>query len=308
MTPPIVDSHIHFWDPDHLPYDWLANVPAINRAHLPGDLDTQAQGIDLAGIVFVQAGCAAEQSWQEAQWVSSLAEEEPRIQAIVAHAALEQGIGVRPELEALTSLPLVKGVRRIVQSEANGYSVQPTFVRGVQLLAEYGFSFDICVVHHQLDDTVALVQQCPEVAFVLDHIGKPAIAGRVMDPWRAQISTLAAFPNVQCKLSGMVTEADLKNWTPTDLRPYIDHVVDAFGVDRVMYGGDWPVSLLATTYVRWIEVLDQATAHLGDEAQQKLFAENVRRFYRLPRSTGVTTRWNKVRFPISRVRKIARDT
>ena len=281
MPVSIIDTHVHFWDPDNLPYRWLANATAIGGAHLPSDVAEQASSLNLDGIVFVEAGCDADQSLAEVDWVTSLAEQEPRIQGIVASAPLEQGQAARGHLAALADRPLVKGIRRMVQSEPAGFSIQPAFVEGVKLLPEYGFSFDICTVHHQLGDVITLVDQCPDVAFVLDHISKPDIKAGVMEPWAAQITQLAGYPNVTCKISGMATEADHEAWTREDLKPYIDHVINAFGIDRVMYGGDWPVSLLATTYVEWVETLVWATADLGAEGQDKLFRQNAQRFYRL---------------------------
>ena len=277
----IVDSHIHFWDPDRLQYDWLADVPAINRAFHPLDLGEQAAQVNLKKIVFVQGDCIAEHSIQEVEWVSALAKDEPRIQGVVAFAPLEQGVAVREHLQIMTQYPLVKGIRRLIQSEKAGFCGQPDFVKGVQLLPEFGLSFDICVLHHQLGEVIELVGQCPEVSFVLDHMGKPNLKAGLLDPWREQIKTLAAFPNVHCKISGLVTEADRENWTREQLKPYIDHVIEAFGLDRVMYGGDWPVSLLATTYQEWLETVAWATNELADEAKVKLFYQNAADLYRL---------------------------
>ncbi len=277
----LIDSHVHFWDPNHLHYEWLSEVPAINKSCLPADLAAQAAQLNLEKIVFVQADCLPEQGLAEAEWVSVLAQTEPRIQGIVAFAPLEQGTAVREYLQALTAYPLVKGVRRLIQSEGPGFSLQPDFVRGVQLLPEFGYSFDICIKHHQLGDILKLVEQCPEVSFVLDHTGKPDIKAGLLDPWREQIEQLAAFANVQCKLSGLATEADPEDWTRKQLKPYIDHVLASFGIDRVMYGGDWPVSLLATTYQAWVETLAWATAHLTAMEKRRLFFENAQTFYRL---------------------------
>ena len=151
----------------------------------------------------------------------------------------------------------------------------------MQQLPKFDYSFDICIVHHQLGDVLQLVAQCPDVQFVLDHSGKPGIKAGLLEPWKSQISQLAAFPNVWCKLSGLVTEADLQNWTAEDLQPYIDHVIAAFGIDRVMYGGDWPVSLLAITYQGWVETLAAAVSNLPATDKDKLFAQNAARFYRL---------------------------
>jgi L-fuconolactonase len=130
-------------------------------------------------------------------------------------------------------------------------------------------------------NTIELVRQCPGTSFMLDHIGKPDIAGGVLDPWRQQIRELASFPNVVCKISGLVTEADHQSWTEEDLAPYIAHVLEVFGEDRVVFGGDWPVVLQASRYRRWVETLDALTAELTETARRKLWADNARRFYRL---------------------------
>lgn len=281
MDLPIVDSHIHFWDPGKLSYPWLANVPVISGPHLPPDLAQQAQEVNLQGIVFVQAGATDEAWLAEARWVTELAISEPRIRGIVAHAPLELGDGARPYLEALAGLPLVKGVRRLVQGEDVDFCIQPEFVRGVQLLADYGFSFDHTIRHEQAENTIRLVEMCPDVAIVLDHFGKPPVRAGKLEPWRTHLGELAGFPNLHCKLSGLATEADHDNWTREQLRPYIDAALETFGPDRVFYGGDWPVSTLAIGYAQWIAVLDWATEDYGDETRRQIFADNAVAFYRL---------------------------
>ena len=151
------------------------------------------------------------------------------------------------------------------------------------MFPEFDLSFDLCIRHQQLPAAIEMVRQCPETRFMLDHIGKPDIKNRVLDPWREPMRALAALPNVVCKVSGLTVEADHQAWTPEDLAPYVTHVLEVFGEDRVVFGGDWPVVLQAATYRRWVETLDQLTVHLTSEARQKLWAGNARRFYRLPR-------------------------
>jgi len=214
--------------------------------------------------------------------VASLAKDDNRIQGIVAFAPLDQGEGARAYLDQLKTIPLVKSVRRLIQAEPPGFSIQPAFVASVKLLREYDLRFDLCIYHFQLPDVIELVRQCPEIEFVLDHIGKPAIRDGLLDPWRQHIRTLAQFPNVRCKISGLVTEAAPK-WIVDQLQPYIDHVIETFGIDRVMYGGDWPVVLLASSYERWIETALSATKSLTDSERQKLFSDNAKAFYRLPK-------------------------
>ena len=277
-----IDTHVHYWDGAVLRYPWLESVPAINRPFLPHDLEDASAGLGLEQIVFVQADCAPEQAIEEAAWVTKLAQTvEPRISGIVAAASLERGEAVRPQLEGLSQYPLVKGIRRLIQGQGLGFATQPDFVRGVQIVAEFGFSFDICIFHPQAADAVTLVAQCPNVSFVLDHIGKPDIRNGVMEPWATHIRELAAFPNVCCKLSGMVTEADPAAWTAADLRPYAEHIFDVFGADRIMFGGDWPVATLAASYRRWFETASAFIAELAPGEQQKVLRENAIRFYRL---------------------------
>lgn len=278
---PIVDSHIHFWDPGQLNYPWLQDIPALNHAFLPAQLAHAAAAVDLQKIIFVQADCVPEDGLAEVAWVSQLAQTEPRIQGIVAFAPLENKSASAAHLEKLKTFPLVKGVRRLIQSESRGFANQPEFVRGVQQLAHFGFNFDICIKHTQMSEAIELVSQCPEVAFVLDHFGKPAIAGKQLEPWATQIRTLAQFPHVWCKLSGLVTEADHQNWTAADLRPYLEVVLDAFGSQRLMFGGDWPVSELAASYQQWVETADVLLAALPEADRQQVFFANAQTFYRL---------------------------
>jgi L-fuconolactonase len=277
----IADSHVHFWDPGHLNYSWLEEFPQINRPFLPQDLPVEGAGWRVAAVVFVQAGGAAEAAVQEVDWVASLAAADARIRGIVAFAPLEQGEAARPQLEALKQRPLVRGIRRLIQSEAPGFSLQPGFVQGVQMLAGLDLTCDLCIRHFQMQEVSGLVRQCPQVRFVLDHIGKPDIAKGRLDPWRQDIADLARLPNVRCKLSGLVTEADWQRWTPASLQPYLDHVLEAFGIERTLFGSDWPVVTLAASYAQWVETLIQATGSLSDGEREKLFYQNAVDFYRL---------------------------
>lgn len=282
----ILDSHIHFWDPDHLRYDWLKDVPEINKPYLPADLIKQSAEHQLEKIVFVQAGAHPGDALAEVEWVTSLAGKERRIAGIVADAPLEKGAAkVEPHLRKLSQNRLVKGVRRLIQGEPEHFATAPDFVAAVRSLAAFRFSFDICVFHPQLGEIVDLVAQVPEVSFVLDHFGKPGVKGKngADDTrWRAEIARLATFPNVWCKLSGLITEADHSDWSPADLQPYIEHVVTHFGAHRLMYGGDWPVSLLASgRWSEWVDVAIDSLHRLSDVEKQKVFYDNGVEFYRL---------------------------
>ena len=278
---PIVDTHVHLWHPRQLRYPWLSEVPALNKPYLLKDYIAAYGELEIESIVFVQCDTHPDDGLKETAWVTALADVDPRIQGIVAWAPLEEGKRVAPFVEKLADNPLVKGIRRLIQSESVDFCVQPDFVNGVKVLSRYGLSFDICIFHPQLANAIRLVEQCPHVQFVLDHIGKPDIKNQLFDPWKQEIEVLAAFPNVHCKISGLVTEADTEAWTPADLQPYIEHVITCFGFERVIYGSDWPVSTQASDYPRWVQTLRDAVSGCSSEEQQNLFRDNAINFYRL---------------------------
>ncbi len=279
----MLDAHVHLWDPERFPMPWLEDDPELNRPFTIEEYRAQTAGFPVVGMVYVEVGVAPPFALLEATHAVAIAEHEPRLLAVVAAAPLEYGSRTRSYLNALRDLgPLVKGVRRNVQDEQDpAFCVQPSFVRGVRMLAEYGFSCDLCVRHYQLAATVELVRQCPQVSFVLDHLGKPDIKGAALESWSTQLQRLAACPNVWCKLSGLVTEADRQQWQVEDLRPYMDHVLAVFGHQRVMFGSDWPVVLQAASYARWIDVLGELTRHLPVESQRDIWHHTAQRFYRL---------------------------
>ncbi len=278
---PIVDTHVHLWHPKVLRYPWLENVPFLNRPYLLADYRNACGTINVEAMVFVQCDAHPEDGLKETEWVTSLAKEDPRLKGIVAWAPLEKGDAAQPFLEKLADNPLVKGVRRLIQSESLEFCVQPDFIKGVQMLENYGLNFDICIFHPQLANTIQFVKQCPDVQFILDHIGKPGIKGQIFEPWKREIKVLSEFPNVFCKISGLVTEADFEKWRPTDLKPYIDHVIECFGWERIIYGSDWPVAAQATDYPRWVNTLKWAVSGCSDDELKKLFHDNAVRFYRL---------------------------
>jgi predicted TIM-barrel fold metal-dependent hydrolase len=280
---PIVDSHVHLWDPTRFRMPWLDGNERIGKPFGLAEFREHSAGIDVEGIVYLQVEVTPPYALLEAQWVADQPADGPPILGIVPWAPLEDGNRARSFLDAMVAIdPRIKGIRRLYQSEPDlDFCVRPDFIRGVQILPEYGLSFDLGVFNQHLKNSIALVRACPGVSFVLDHIGKPDIKGGMQQPWRDEIRELASFPNVACKVSGMVTEANPESWTTADLRPYVEHVLESFGEERVMFGGDWPVVLMASTYRRWVESLDEITARLSDGARRKLWNENARRFYRL---------------------------
>lgn len=280
----LIDSHVHLWDTAKLNYPWLADIPAIDGPHLPADYRDASRGYDVDKLVFVQCDVATSQSRDEVRWVSELAEtDDQRIAGVVAWAPVASGAAVTPELDWLATMPLVRGVRQLIQPEADdGFCATPDFVRGVQLVGQAGLSFELCIKGDgQFASMLTLVERCPDVRFVLDHIGKPFIAEGIIEPWAGYISKLAQAPNVFCKLSGVSTEAEWESWSTDSLQPYTDVVLETFGFDRVMFGGDWPVVNLSSSWSGWVETLEELVSGFGEDERRRLFFDNAAAFYRL---------------------------
>jgi predicted TIM-barrel fold metal-dependent hydrolase len=183
----------------------------------------------IEGLVFVEVDVDMPQYLDEAEWVDGLAARDPRVLGAVACLPLERGAAIEPEMARLAGLKTVRGVRRLIQNQPDpDFALKPGFLEAIRLLPKYNLSFDVCILHHQLPNALKLVAQCPDVAFVLDHIAKPGIKAGLSEPWRGHIREMAALPNVVCKLSGVTTEADHETWTREQLRPYVDHVIDMF--------------------------------------------------------------------------------
>jgi L-fuconolactonase len=279
---PIVDAHVHLLDTKRFTYSWAAGAPKLGRDWTPDDLAQCAKPYEIESFVFVEVDVDMPQYLDEADWVQSIAGRDKRLKGCVAALPLERGASIEPEIARIARLPVVRGVRRLIQNQPDpGFALQPGFAEAVKLLPKYRLSFDICIFHHQLANTLEFVRRCPEVSFVLDHIAKPGIKAGLKDPWRDHIREMAGLPNVVCKLSGVTTEADHAHWTRDQLRPYIDHVISCFGFERILYGGDWPVSELAGTYTSWLEVLDWATQGCTAQEKRKLFRDTAIRVYRL---------------------------
>ena len=278
---PIVDTHVHLLDTKKFKYSWASGAPKLARDWSVDDLTASAKPHEIESIVFVEVDVDLPQYVEEGEWVQSIADADPRLKGCVACLPMEKGAVLEPEMARLAELKVMRGVRRLIQNQPDPeFVLKPDFLAAVKLLPKYDLSFDICIFHHQLPNTLKFVQLCPEVSFVLDHIAKPGIKAGLMEPWKQHIREMAALPNVVCKLSGVTTEADHAKWTRDQLRPYIDHVIDCFGFNRIMYGGDWPVSELAGKYTEWLEVLDWATAGSTAEERRKLFRDNGIKAYR----------------------------
>lgn len=279
---PIIDSHVHLYDVKRLRYGWMSGAPSLGKTHEMPEFDAARGKTEVAGLVFVEVDVDPGLHVDEARYVADLAQHDKRIKAIVAHVPVHEGKNIEADLVKLAAINGVRGVRRLIQQEADPNIVlSDAFLDGVRLLAKYGLSFDICIRHWQIQYAIELVKRCPDVSFIFDHIGKPDIRHGFFEPWASQLKELARLPNIVCKLSGVVTEADHKAWTRDQLRPYIDHVLNTFGFDRVMFGSDWTVCTLATDYPTWVDVVDAATRSASTDEKKKLWRDTAIRAYRL---------------------------
>lgn len=280
---PIIDAHVHIWDTDRFPIPWLEEIPKLNKRNWIDDYFAATGELPFQGFVYLQVEVSQPYALIEAQTIAALAEVDKRVLAIVPWAPLEEGERVRIFLEQLKSIsPKIKSIRRIVQGEADPeFCLQPGFIRGNQILAEYDLTSEICCYYTQLAANIEMVKQCPHTQFILNHIAKPNIRAGEFQPWADQLTELASLGNVVCKISGATTEADHENWTLDDVRPYVEHALSAFGEDKVLFGSDWPVVTQAATYQRWVETVEEITKDLSEEQKNKLWRENAIRFYRL---------------------------
>jgi L-fuconolactonase len=279
---PIVDAHVHLYDPEYLSYPWMKDAPLLKKLHDTAYYSERSAPVKVEKIVFIEVDVADGSHIDEAHWVEEQAKGDSRVQGIVASAPLERGLAIEGDIAALARLPHVRAIRRLIQNFPEpGWCLKPGFVEAVKLLPRYGLGFDLCIYHPQMRDTIELVSRCPEVSFILDHIGKPGIKAGIREPWWQEIEELSQLPNVVCKVSGVVTEADHRNWTYDQVAPYISRAIEVFGFARCAFGSDWPVSELATTYADWVAVVDRITAGASRAELEDLYRNTATRFYRL---------------------------
>jgi L-fuconolactonase len=287
---PIIDTHLHVWDQTRLKYSAFANNALFNHPYHVEDYRRDCGDLDIEAMVFLE--CYADfwpeggQYIEEIAFVEDEALRDPRIRGIVPMAPLEWGRAALPVLTQMRDAhPLVKGIRRIVEFDADPAALMlgHDFITGVNLLDTFGWHFEINVNHTQMEIVRAFVPQVPSVPLILDHCGKPGIRQGALAQYRDDMRVLAQHPNLWVKLSDLPVEADHARWTEADLRPYIAATLDAFGPDRVIFGGDYPICLQATTMTQWVAVLDRAFADLGvtKAEARKMYRDNANSFYRL---------------------------
>ena len=273
-----IDSHQHFWHYSPDTHNWIEDdMAGLKRDFLPPDLKVQLNQNGIDGCVAVQAS----QSDQETKFLLDLADRYDFIRGVVGWVDL-QSERLEEQLTYYAQSPKLVGMRHVVQGESDEhFLLRPEFLRGVKLLPQHNLTYDILIYERQLRVTLQFMEQLPDVRFVLNHIAKPRIAQHELSPWRENIQSLATHPNVHCKLSGMVTEADWQRWQPKDITPYLDVVIEAFGPDRLMFGSDWPVCLLAAPYREVVELVHQYLADFSSDEKAKIYGQNATDFYQL---------------------------
>lgn len=273
-----IDSHHHFWKYDPVTYSWMNDSMGIlKRDYQPEDLKEVIDSAKIDGVISVQA----DQSMRETEDLLKHASECSFIRGVVGWFPL-----VEPELDGLlesyATNPLLKGVRHVVQDEADDqFILGDAFNKGIRRLKAYELVYDILIYERQLGPSIEFVDRHPDQVFVLDHVAKPRIGDQIMEPWRAQMFELAKRENVYCKLSGMATEANWQNWTKDDLWPYAEVAMEAFGPTRMMFGSDWPVARLAVEYGDWVGLCREFISTLSDSEQAMIEGEVAIRAYDL---------------------------
>jgi L-fuconolactonase len=281
--PPVleVDTHQHFWNYDPAEYAWIDDrMTPLRRDFLPLDARREMDAIGAIACIAVQV----RQTLDETAWLLELEHEFPFIAGVIGWVDL-QAPDVDAQLARVAAHSRLVGIRHIVQAEPDGFLERPAFLRGIARLEPFDLTYDILVYARQMPAAVAFARAFPRQRFVLDHLGKPDVRAQEYQSWRAQLNQLAALPNVHCKLSGLVTEADWGSWKPEQLRPYLDAALDAFGPDRLMIGSDWPVCTLAGTYKDVIGVTLDAIGEYSVTEQARMLGGTARELWNLADTT-----------------------
>lgn len=274
----IIDSHQHFWQVGRFAYPWMSSdLGVLYRDYLPDDLAPILQQNGVKQTVLVQAS----NSVAESRWLLDLADANSFIAGVVGWVDL-MSVEIDAQLDELCAHPKFKGVRHLVESEPHDdWLVQPAVLAGLKKLSARGLSYDLLVHTRHLRYVPHVAESCPDLRLVVDHMAKPPIARNEIKEWSEALKPVARYPNIQCKLSGLVTEASWSSWQANDLRPYVEYALESFGADRVMFGSDYPVCLLAASYGRVLDSFQEILKDISDSDRDKIFSKNAARFYRL---------------------------
>jgi len=272
-----LDAHQHFWKFDPYRDSWIdETMGVLKRDYLPSDLKPLLTTNSIDGCIAVHA----DQSEQETEFLLHLAEQFDFVKGVVGWVDLRDK-NLEKRLEYYSQNQYFKGLRHIVQAEKQDFLLLKDFQNGISKLSRFDLTYDILIYPFQLNAAIELVKQFPKQQFIIDHIAKPEIRNQKISDWKIGIQLLAQNPNVACKISGLVTEADFTNFSPSDFTPYLDIVFECFGEDRILFGSDWPVCLLAATYQDVLLLIEEYTAGFSEEQNKKLFGGNAARIYKI---------------------------
>lgn len=273
-----IDSHQHFWKYEPVKHDWIDDSMAVIRKDfMPSDLQKVYTDNEIDGCVAVQA----DQTLEETDFLLNLSKENDFIKGIVVWVDF-RAENIDDVLKHYSQFEKIKGFRHVVQGEPDhNFLLRPDFLRGISKLEKYNFTYDILIFPHQLGATLEFVKKFPNQKFVIDHIAKPYIKDGFYDGWAALMSEIGKQKNVHCKLSGMITEADFDQWSPEQIEPYMNLVLSAFGAEKIMFGSDWPVCLVAGNYNKVKEIVTNFIANLSSKEQASIMGDNAIKFYNL---------------------------
>ena len=271
----IIDSHVHFWKYNKADLPWIdRNMKILQKDYLPSDLELTLKRNHVDGCIAVQAITAE----VETRFLAELANSHPFIKGVVGWADLKAD-NAEKKLTELKEYPSIVGIRHIVQTEPDDFLYDEKFRAGISLLKEFGYTFDLLIYPRQLKAAVDFVRAFPEQTFIIDHCAKPDIKNRELENWQKGITDLAMFPNVSCKLSGMLTEAGWKDWSPGDFYPFLVTVFESFGTERLMFASVWPVMLLSGISVQWKSLLEKYMEKFLVEQKEAVFGLNALKIY-----------------------------
>jgi L-fuconolactonase len=272
----IIDTHQHFWNYDATRHEWInEEMRAIRKNFLPEQLAPILKENKVDGCVSVQV----DQTTEETDFLLALAKEHSFIKGVVGWVDLRAS-NLEDTLENYRDAKALKGFRHIIQGQAAGFMLQPNLIQGLKKLATRNYTYDLLIYAHQLKEANEFIKQVTELPIVIDHVAKPNIKNSEMKDWKKEITALAKYPNVYCKISGMATEANWETWTMAGLQPYLDTVVETFGTERIMFGSDWPVCLVASSYAKWLNGVQNYFNTFSSTEQEAIFAGNAIKFYK----------------------------
>ena len=280
---PVIDTHQHLWDLSKFRLPWTANNPQMNRNYTMADYLAATSGIGIVKSVYLEVDVDPTQQQAEADYVVELCrkKEGPLAAAVISGRPAAESF--RKYIAPYKGHPYVRGVRQVLHGPDTpaGYCLQKSFISGIQYLGELGLSFDICVRAVELPDAAKLIDACPGTQFILDHCGNAKVQAADHNAWKRDMADVAKRKNVVVKVSGIIASAKPGAWTVEQLAPIVNHTLDSFGPQRVMYGGDWPVCTLAASYRQWYDALNQIVSTRPEAERRQLFHDNAARWYRL---------------------------